>query len=57
MAGMIARRCTNREIAQAMVLSEGTVKQYINQLYAKLDIGGDVRTRRARLAELFRTKN
>ena len=57
MAGMIARRCTNREIAQAMFLSEGTVKQYINQLYAKLDIGGDVRTRRARLAELFRTKN
>ena len=57
MAGMIARRCTNREIAQAMFLSEGTVKQYINQLYARLDIGGDVRTRRARLAELFRTKN
>lgn len=57
MAEMVADRCTNREIAQAMFLSEGTVKQYINQLYAKLDIGGEVHTRRARLAELFRTKN
>ena len=56
MAEMVACRCTNKEIAQAMFLSEGTVKQYINQLYAKLDIGGEVRTRRARLAELFHAK-
>ena len=52
-----ALKLTNKEIAETLHLSEGTVKQYINQLYAKLDIGGDVRTRRARLAELFRTKN
>ena len=29
------------------------MKQYINQLYAKLDMGGDPRTRRARLAEWY----
>ena len=39
--------------AAALYLSEGTVKQYINQLYAKLDMGGDPRTRRARLAEWY----
>ena len=42
-----------KEIAAALYLSEGTVKQYINQLYAKLDMGGDPRTRRARLAEWY----
>ena len=49
----MAGRCTNKEIAAALYLSEGTVKQYINQLYAKLDMGGDPRTRRARLAEWY----
>ena len=44
---------SNKEIAAALYLSEGTVKQYINQLYAKLDMGGDPRTRRARLAEWY----
>lgn len=39
----MAGRCTNKEIAAALYLSEGTVKQYINQLYAKLDMGGDPR--------------
>ncbi len=40
LACLVAGRCTNKEIA-ALYLSEGTVKQYINQLYAKLDMGGD----------------
>ena len=48
----MAGRCTNKEIAAALYLSEGTVKQYINQLYAKLDMGG-APTRRARLAEWY----
>lgn len=39
-----------------MFLSEGTVKQYTNQLYSKLGIGGGVRTKRAQLAELFAKK-
>ncbi len=41
LARLVAGRCTNKEIAAALYLSEGTVKQYINQLYAKLDMGGD----------------
>ena len=53
LARLVAGRCANKEIAAALYLSEGTVKQYINQLYAKLDMGGDPRTRRARLAEWY----
>lgn len=53
LARLVAGRCTNKEIAAALYLSEGTVKQYINQLYAKLDMGGDPRTRRARLAKWY----
>lgn len=53
LARLVAGRCTNKEIAAALYLSEGTVKQYINQLYAKLDMGGAPRTRRARLAEWY----
>ena len=53
LARLVAGRCTNKEIAAALYLSEGTVKQYINQLYAKLDMGGDPRPRRARLAEWY----
>lgn len=33
---MIAQRRTNREIAEQLYLSEGTVKQYINRIYSKL---------------------
>ena len=53
LARLVAQRRTNKEIAETLHLSEGTVKQYINQLYAKLDMGGDPRTRRARLAEWY----
>ena len=52
----MAQRRTNKEIAETLHLSEGTVKQYINQLYAKLDIGGAVRNKRVQLAALFGTK-
>ena len=51
-AALIAARCTNREIAAQLCLSEGSVKQYVNQIYAKLQIGGDTRTKRQRLAAL-----
>ena len=53
LARLVAQRRTNKE---TLHLSEGTVKQYINQLYAKLDIGGAVRNKRAQLAALFGTK-
>ena len=55
LARLVAQRRTNKEIAETLHLSEGTVKQYINQLYAKLEIGGAVRTKRAQLAALFGT--
>ena len=45
----MAQRLTNREIAQRLFLSEGTVKQYINQIYSKLQITGDTRTKRKEL--------
>ena len=54
---LMAKHMSNKEIAQSLFLSEGTVKQYINQIYSKLLITGDVRTKRKRLAELAAPKN
>ena len=56
LAELMAARLTNREIAERLFLSEGSVKQYINRIYAKLGIAGDTRTKRKRLAELFSSK-
>ena len=56
LAELMAARLTNREIAEQLFLSEGSVKQYINRIYAKLGIAGDTRTKRKRLAELFSSK-
>ena len=55
MAQRMARRLSNREIAGQLFLSEGTVKQYINQICAKLAIEGVVRTKRKRLTELVKS--
>ena len=46
---LMAQRLSNREIAQKCYLSEGSVKQYVNQIYSKLHIEGDTRTKRAQL--------
>ena len=46
---LMAQRLSNREIAEKLFLSEGSVKQYINQIYSKLHIEGDARSKRARL--------
>ncbi len=35
---MAKHMMSNKEIAQSLFLSEGTVKQYINQIYSKLQI-------------------
>ena len=51
-AALVAGRLSNREIAQKLYLSEGSVKQYVNQIYSKLLIEGDTRTKRRRLMEL-----
>ncbi len=54
---LMAQRLSNREIAEKLFLSEGSVKQYVNQIYSKLNIEGDTRTKRKQLAELLRQKN
>ena len=57
-AELMAIRLSNKEIAAKLFLSEGTIKQYVNQIYAKLHIDGDTRTKRARLLErMEETKN
>lgn len=54
LADLLAQRLTNREIAGRLGLSEGSVKQYLNQLYAKLHIDGDTRRKRQELAALLK---
>ena len=51
-AMLVAARLSNREIAEKLYLSEGSVKQYVNRIYAKLFIEGDTRTKRKRLVEM-----
>ena len=53
LASLIAARLSNREIAEKLFLSEGSVKQYVNQLYSKLHIEGDRRTKRSQLTQLW----
>ena len=53
---LMAQRLSNREIAEKLYLSEGSVKQYINQIYSKLHIEGDTRTKRKALAGLLGQK-
>lgn len=53
---LMAKRMSNREIAGKLFLSEGSVKQYINQIYSKLHIEGDTRTKRNQLIELLLPK-
>ena len=50
---LMAEHLMNREIAGKLYLSEGSVKQYINQIYAKLHIEGDARSKRTRLLALL----
>ena len=53
---LMVQRLSNREIAEKLYLSEGSVKQYANQIYSKLHIDGDTRTKRKQLAELLGRK-
>ena len=50
---LMAQRLSNREIAEKLFLSEGSIKQYINQIYSKLHIDGDIRTKRQQLLSLL----
>ena len=51
--GLMTQRLSNREIAEKLFLSEGSVRQYINQIYAKLRIEGEPRAKRKRLLALL----
>ena len=53
MAQLMALRKTNREIAEALYLSEGTVKQYINRIYSKLQLTGTAQEKRRALTALL----
>lgn len=53
---LMTQRLSNREIAERLYLSEGSVKQYVNQIYSKLHIEGDTRTKRKQLAGLAAQK-
>ena len=55
-AFLTAAHLSNREIAGKLFLSEGTVKQYMNQIYSKLMIEGDPRTRRKQLIETVNSR-
>ena len=52
-AQLIAARKTNREIAAALFLSEGTIKQYINRIYSKLQLSGTAQEKRSALGALL----
>ena len=54
---LMAKHMSNKEIAQSLFLSEGPVKQYINQIYSKLQIPGDVRVKRKYLLEMMEGKS
>ena len=53
LARLMAERRTNREIAEALFLSEGTVKQYINRIYSKLQLTGTAQEKRRALTALL----
>ena len=46
-------RLSNRKIAERLFLSEGSIKQYINQIYSKLNIDGDTRTKRQQILSML----
>ena len=52
-AQLMALRKTNREIAETLFLSEGTVKQYINHIYSKLQLTGTAQEKRRALTALL----
>ena len=45
---------TNREIAEEMFLAEGSVKQYFNHIYAKLELPGTARDKRKQIAAILK---
>ena len=54
---LMAQRLSNREIAEKLYFSEGSIRQYVNQIYGKLHIDGQPRAKRKLLLELLAAKN
>lgn len=54
---LIAAHKSNREVAKELFFTEGTVKQYMNQVYSKLGIDGDARDKRKRVTVLLFGEN
>ena len=54
---LMAQRLSNREIAEKLYLSEGSIRQYVNQIYGKLHIDGQPWAKRKLLLELLAAKN
>ena len=52
----VAVRLTNGEIARRLFLSDGSVKQYVHQIYAKLGLTGDAKSKRQQLIAQWHTK-
>ena len=44
-------------IAEKLYLSEGSIRQYVNQIYTKLQIEGEPRAKRKLLLDLLADKN
>ena len=55
-AALIAARLTNGEIARRLFLSDGSVKQYVHQIYTKLGLTGDAKSKRQQLIDQWHTK-
>ena len=55
-AALIAARLTNGEIARRLFLSDGSVKQYVHQIYAKLGLTGDAKSKRQQLIAQWHAK-
>lgn len=53
---LMHERMSGREIAEKLFISEGSVKQYVNQIYSKLEIEGGRREKRQKLFELIENK-
>ena len=56
-ARLAAERKTNKEIAEELELSEGTVKTHLKRIFSKLDISGNARNKRTALAQMFSPKD
>lgn len=54
--GTHAARLTNGEIARRLFLSDGSVKQYVHQIYAKLGLTGDAKSKRQQLIAQWHAK-